>query len=148
MRCWEEILYHESGRSLEEVGQRSCRCPMSGNVQGQDGWGFGQPHLVGGVPVMAGRLIFKVSFWLNYSMNLCNFHQNLSISLKFETFSDLQSQGENKTEHKLLKILEIHSELHWGLIQHIGIDMLSFCAQQRQSLKVSNKINQLQCFNS
>lgn len=98
MRCWEEILYHESGRSLEEVGQRSCRCPMSGNVQGQNGWGFGQPHLVGGVPVMAGRLIFKVSSWLNYSMNLCNFHQNLSISLKFETFSDLQSQGENKTE--------------------------------------------------
>lgn len=26
------------------------RLPISGTVQGQAGWGFGQPDLVGGVP--------------------------------------------------------------------------------------------------
>lgn len=35
----------------------------------------------------------------------------------------------------------MYSELHQGLIQHTVADMLSFCAQQRQSLNVSTEIN-------
>ncbi|GAB0188666.1 hypothetical protein GRJ2_001331900 [Grus japonensis] len=46
----EEILYCEGGEALEQVAQRSCGCPMPGNVQGQVGWGFGQRGLVEGVP--------------------------------------------------------------------------------------------------
>ena len=42
----EEIFYTKSGETLEQVAQRSCRCPFSGNVQGQFWWDFEQPDLV------------------------------------------------------------------------------------------------------
>ena len=35
--------------TLEEVAQRSCRCPLPGSGQGQAGWSFEQPDLVEGV---------------------------------------------------------------------------------------------------
>ena len=35
--------------TLEEVAQRSCRCPLPGSGQGQVGWSFEQPDLVEGV---------------------------------------------------------------------------------------------------
>ena len=36
-----------------QASQRSCRCPIPGGAQGQDGWGPGQPELVGGNQPMA-----------------------------------------------------------------------------------------------
>ena len=45
-----EILYCEGGEALEQVAQRGCGGPLPGSVQGQVGWGFGQPGLVEGVP--------------------------------------------------------------------------------------------------
>ncbi|GAB0193696.1 hypothetical protein GRJ2_001834900 [Grus japonensis] len=45
-----DILYDEGGEALEQVAQRGCGCPIPGSVQGQVGWGFGQPGLVAGVP--------------------------------------------------------------------------------------------------
>ena len=33
---------------LEQTAQRGCRCPVTGSVQGQVGWGPGQPGLVNG----------------------------------------------------------------------------------------------------
>jgi len=30
--------------------QRSCGCPIPGGVQGQVGWGPGQPYILGGSP--------------------------------------------------------------------------------------------------
>ena len=33
---------------LERAAQRGCRCPVPGGVQGQVGWGPGQPGLVNG----------------------------------------------------------------------------------------------------
>jgi len=50
MRYKEEILCYESSEALEQVARRSCACPVTGNVQGQAGWGFEQPGLVEGVP--------------------------------------------------------------------------------------------------
>ena len=51
MRSEEEILPCEGGEALAQVAQRSCGCPwLPGSVQGQVGWGFGQPGLVEGVP--------------------------------------------------------------------------------------------------
>jgi len=41
-----EVLYYESGEVLEQVAQRGCGCPIPGGVQGQVGWGPGQPGLV------------------------------------------------------------------------------------------------------
>ena len=38
------------------VVQRSCGCPIPGGIQGQDGWGPGQPDLVGGKQTVAGGL--------------------------------------------------------------------------------------------
>ena len=38
------------GETLEEVAQRSCRCPLPGSVLGQVGWGFEQSVLVKDVP--------------------------------------------------------------------------------------------------
>jgi len=40
----------KSGEALAQVAQRGCGCPLPGSVQGQAGWGFGQPALVEGVP--------------------------------------------------------------------------------------------------
>jgi len=37
IRYKEEILHHEGGEALEQVAQRSCRCPLHGCVQGQVG---------------------------------------------------------------------------------------------------------------
>ena len=41
-----EVLYRESGEVLELAAQRGCGCPVPGGVQGQVGWGPGQPGLV------------------------------------------------------------------------------------------------------
>ena len=41
-----EILHRESGEVLEQAAQRGCGCPVPGDVQGQVGWGPGQPGLV------------------------------------------------------------------------------------------------------
>lgn len=49
IRGQEEILHPECGEAPEQVAQRSCGCPIPG-VQGQVGWGPGQPDLVGGIP--------------------------------------------------------------------------------------------------
>jgi len=46
----EEILDSKDGEALAQAAQRSCGRPIPGGVQGQAGWGFGQPGLVGGVP--------------------------------------------------------------------------------------------------
>ena len=43
-------LFIVSGGTLEQFAQRGCGCPLPGDVQGQAGWGFEQPGLVGGVP--------------------------------------------------------------------------------------------------
>ena len=39
-----EILFSEGG---DQAAQRSCSYPTPGGAQGQDGWGRGQPDLVG-----------------------------------------------------------------------------------------------------
>jgi len=36
--------------ALALAAQRSCGCPIPGSVQGQVGWDFEQPDLVGGGP--------------------------------------------------------------------------------------------------
>ena len=41
-----QVLYQESGEVLERAAHRSCGCPVPGGVQGQVGWGPGQPGLV------------------------------------------------------------------------------------------------------
>ena len=35
-----------SGEVLAQAAQRGCGCPIPGSVQGQVGWGPGQPGLV------------------------------------------------------------------------------------------------------
>ena len=46
-----EVLYFESGEVLAQATQRSCGCSVPGGVQGQVGWGSGQPALVLNVEV-------------------------------------------------------------------------------------------------
>ena len=41
-----EVPYRESGEVLAQAAQRGCGCRISGGVQGQAGWGPGQPALV------------------------------------------------------------------------------------------------------
>jgi len=40
------FFYSEGGETLEQVAQRSCRCPIVGSVQGQAGQVFEEPALV------------------------------------------------------------------------------------------------------
>ena len=42
----EEIFYSEGAEALEQVVQIICGFPIPGVVQGQVGWGSGQPGLV------------------------------------------------------------------------------------------------------
>ena len=46
----EEILHFESGKTLRQVAQKSCGCPILRGVQGQVRWGSEQPGLVEDVP--------------------------------------------------------------------------------------------------
>lgn len=48
----EKILHHDSDEALEQAAKRSCEYPIPGTVQGQRGWGFGQPGLSKGAPVL------------------------------------------------------------------------------------------------
>ena len=41
-----EVLYYESNELLGQAAQRGCGCPVPVGVQGQVGWGPGQPGLV------------------------------------------------------------------------------------------------------
>ena len=41
-----EIFQAEGGDTLEQVVQRGCGCPIPGGIQGQAGYGSGQPGLV------------------------------------------------------------------------------------------------------
>ena len=36
----------ENGEVLEQAAHRGCGCPVPGGIQGQAGWGPGQPGLV------------------------------------------------------------------------------------------------------
>ena len=56
MRYKEEILYLEGGEALEQIAQRSCGCPITGDVQSQIGWGLEQPSLVRGDPIRCRRI--------------------------------------------------------------------------------------------
>ena len=40
------IFFTGCSEVLEQVAQRHCGCPVPGGVQGQIGWGAGQPRLV------------------------------------------------------------------------------------------------------
>ena len=51
-----EIFYSEGGEALAQAAQRSCECPIPGGIQGQVGWGPGQPELVGGSPARGKRV--------------------------------------------------------------------------------------------
>jgi len=44
------MFYNEGGEALAQVAQRSCGCPLPGNIQGQVEWGFAQCDLVKDVP--------------------------------------------------------------------------------------------------
>ena len=41
-----KVFHRESGEVMEQAAQRGCRCSVSGGVQGQVGWGPGQPGIV------------------------------------------------------------------------------------------------------
>jgi len=63
----------EDGETLEHVAQRGCGYHHLEDVQGQSGWGFEQPGLVGSVPAYSRGLElgdFKVSSNPNHSMIL------------------------------------------------------------------------------
>ena len=50
------FFYDEGSETVEQVAQRSCGCPIPGNIQGQVGWGFEQPDLVEDVPAHSRRV--------------------------------------------------------------------------------------------
>ncbi|KAK4827216.1 hypothetical protein QYF61_015244 [Mycteria americana] len=50
--------YDEGRKTLEQVAQGSCRCPIIGSGQGHFGWGFEQPDLVKDVPARGRRDVF------------------------------------------------------------------------------------------
>jgi len=53
----------EGGKTLEQIAWRGCECPLHGSIQGQAGWGFGQPGLVGSVPACSRGLGVRWSLW-------------------------------------------------------------------------------------
>lgn len=45
-----------SDEAQEQAVQRSCVCPVPGDVQERAGWGLGQPDLLSGSPAHCSRL--------------------------------------------------------------------------------------------
>jgi len=41
-------MFSEGDEALTQTAQSSCGCPIPGGVQGQVGWGPGQPEMLGG----------------------------------------------------------------------------------------------------
>ena len=39
---WRSFYYTVGGEELAQTAQKSCRCPIPGGAQGQDGWGLQQ----------------------------------------------------------------------------------------------------------
>jgi len=58
-----EVLHRESGEVLEQTAQRGCGCPVLGGVQGQVGWGPGQPGLVLNVEFGSPAFTVGVGAW-------------------------------------------------------------------------------------
>ena len=56
-----EVLHRESGEVLEP--QRSCGFPIPGGVQGQVGWGPGQPGLVLNVEFGSSAFTMGLGAW-------------------------------------------------------------------------------------
>ena len=50
------FFYSKGSEALEQVAQRGGRCPVSGDILGQAGWGSEQPDLAVGIPVHCGEL--------------------------------------------------------------------------------------------
>lgn len=48
--CKSKRLRCKNRLPMEKVAISSCGCPFSGTIQGQVGWDFEQPGLMGGVP--------------------------------------------------------------------------------------------------
>jgi len=46
----EELFCDKGGETLEQDAQRSCGCSITGSIQVQAGWSFGQPDPVKDVP--------------------------------------------------------------------------------------------------
>jgi len=67
----EEILYCEGDEALEKVTQRSCGCPIPGNIQGYFGWSFDQPDLVEVVPAHGRNIEGSLRFLLTQNIP-CN----------------------------------------------------------------------------
>lgn len=44
-RLDKETFYDEESKTLGQVAQRCCRCPIPRNIQGQIGWGSEQSDL-------------------------------------------------------------------------------------------------------
>ena len=71
------MFFTESGEVLEQAAQRGCGCPVPGGVQGQVGWGPGQPGLVNGEvggPARQGGwrfMILEVPSNPGHSVTLC-----------------------------------------------------------------------------
>lgn len=50
------FFYCESDKTLEQVDKYGCGCPLPRSIQGQNGWDFEQPGLVGGALTYSRRL--------------------------------------------------------------------------------------------
>jgi len=72
VRCSEEILCLEGGEALAWTAQRNCECAIPAGIQGQVGWGSGQPDVVGDNPTagICKRVGFKVPSNTSHSMIL------------------------------------------------------------------------------
>lgn len=49
-RYMENIFYIEGGKTVEQIAQKNCGCPIPGSVPEQLGWGAERFGLVEGVP--------------------------------------------------------------------------------------------------
>ena len=67
---------------MEQVAQRSCGCPLPGSVQGQAGWGSGQPALVEGVPAhgRAAGTRWSIRYLRNPSHSMILWFQDMQVS--------------------------------------------------------------------
>ena len=72
-RCsWGSYLPRNTGGggTLEQAAQGGCGCPIPGGIQGQAGYGSGQPGLVVGNPAAHNEIIIVVLFNPGHSMIL------------------------------------------------------------------------------
>ncbi|KAK4830021.1 LOW QUALITY PROTEIN: hypothetical protein QYF61_008284 [Mycteria americana] len=127
------MLYDKGDETLEQVAQRSYRCPVPGSVEGQVGWGFEQPDLVEDVPVHELQNIHENyihNFFASVFIGKCSSHTTQDAEDKGRDWENEEppTVGEDQVQDHL-RNLKVHKsmgpdEMHLQVLRELLLSII------------------------